>query len=465
MGAAITIPQRRRGRNRQKPRSRSPIMTRFRENRPDFTIFVMFAISSPSRVRDRRRRRALPARPPPGRWRSAGIPVRLLDRAAFPRNKPCGGGISARVLRRFPYLGRELSRIATHTVSRLLSRRARRPVDGRRSRTSPAALMIRRVEFDALLVSLAVEAGAELVTGADIVQAREDAGRVTLTARDGRRFDGADRDRRRRRPQRRRASARAESADGRRRRVALDMMEETPREQLRDRRSVAMRLVRSPSRYQVDARRGLRVHLSEARSRQHRHRLRAVAFPRGDRRGAVRRCSAGSSSSCATAASSPASRCRENFTPFLIPDRRAAARAGPRPRAARRRRRRIRQRGHRRRDLLRDGVGRARGASRLRRAADVATLAARYRRACDDEIGAELRDSVRIQRFLFADRRRIGRLIDGAHRESGDDALDARTSSIGPPLVSRPAAPDPVALAAPCLLCLSMSVRELRLRA
>ena len=34
--------------------------------------------------------------------------------------------------------------------------------------------MIRRVEFDALLVSLAVEAGAELVTGADIVQASMD---------------------------------------------------------------------------------------------------------------------------------------------------------------------------------------------------------------------------------------------------------------------------------------------------
>jgi len=47
----------------------------------------------------------------------------------------------------------------------------------------------------------------------------------------------------------------------------------------------------------------------------------------------------------------------------------------------------------------------------------VPTLALRYSRACDDEIGAELRDSVRLQRFLFADRRRIARLIDGAHRE------------------------------------------------
>ena len=41
----------------------------------------------------------------------------------------------------------------------------------------------------------------------------------------------------------------------------------------------------------------------------------------------------------------------------------------------------------------------------------------RYRRACDREIGAELRDSVLIQRYLFADRRRIARVIAGASRE------------------------------------------------
>ena len=49
--------------------------------------------------------------------------------------------------------------------------------------------------------------------------------------------------------------------------------------------------------------------------------------------------------------------------------------------------------------------------------ADVSRLAPRYRRACDHEIGTELRDSVLVQRYLFADRRRIARVIDGAHRE------------------------------------------------
>ena len=40
-----------------------------------------------------------------------------------------------------------------------------------------------------------------------------------------------------------------------------------------------------------------------------------------------------------------------------------------------------------------------------------------YRRAVSREIGAELRDSVLIQRYLFADRRRIARIIREAPRQ------------------------------------------------
>jgi len=47
----------------------------------------------------------------------------------------------------------------------------------------------------------------------------------------------------------------------------------------------------------------------------------------------------------------------------------------------------------------------------------VASLAARYRRACDHEIGAELRDAVLLQRYLFADRRRIAHVISGARTD------------------------------------------------
>ena len=45
------------------------------------------------------------------------------------------------------------------------------------------------------------------------------------------------------------------------------------------------------------------------------------------------------------------------------------------------------------------------------------SLTARYAAACNAEMGQELRESVLIQRALFADRRRIARVIKGAATE------------------------------------------------
>ena len=64
------------------------------------------------------------------------------------------------------------------------------------------------------------------------------------------------------------------------------------------------------------------------------------------------------------------------------------------------------------------------------------SLARRYRRACDDEIGSELRDSVLMQRYFFADRRRIARVIGGADGTPATvTGLDARFCH-GPSLLS-----------------------------
>jgi len=55
-----------------------------------------------------------------------------------------------------------------------------------------------------------------------------------------------------------------------------------------------------------------------------------------------------------------------------------------------------------------------------------AELASPYRRAVMKEMGAELRDSVLIQRYLFGDRRRIAAAVTGAprHRTITDLILD-----------------------------------------
>ena len=49
----------------------------------------------------------------------AGVRVLMMERHALPRQKPCGGGISTRVLARFPWLSAALPQIPTHPVSSL----------------------------------------------------------------------------------------------------------------------------------------------------------------------------------------------------------------------------------------------------------------------------------------------------------------------------------------------------------
>ena len=354
----------------------------------------------------------------------AGVAVRLLDRAAFPRNKPCGGGISMRALRRFPYLPAALSRIPTHTLRRLYLQGP----DGESAvieSAEPAALMIRRVEFDALLVSLAVEAGAELVTGADVVQASQTGDGVALTTRDGRRFEGSI----------------VIAADGvhsvvaRRLGInpgwpaaslALDMMEETPRAALRDvdpstlwvaygYQGTAVALHRSDSRAMPEGYAyifpkrdhvniGIGYVLSYFRSKLDRapYDLQRAFIDDLRSRGVV----VGDSE-------------RRNFTPFLIPVGGPLAEPG------------------RGRVLLAGDAGgfvnafTAEGIYYAMVSGDLAgravvqgdgadpiagNLATRYRRACDREIGLELRDSVSIQRHLFSDRQRIARFIRQAPR-------------------------------------------------
>jgi len=367
---------------------------------------------------------------------AAGLPVCLLDRSSFPRNKPCGGGISTRVLTRFPYLESALPRITTHTVSRL---HLEGP-DGHSTiieSDGPAALMIRRVEYDALLVSLAVEAGATLVPGVDIVQARQDAERVELVARDGRRFEGAI----------------VVAADGvnsviARRlglnpgwpasSVAIDMMEETPRAALRDVDPSTLWVA-----YGYDARKShgssSKAHSSEsshsrlATSAKRAPEGYAYIFPKRDHvnigigyvlshyrqaiDAAPYELQRGFISRLRDRGVVVGDSVKQNFTPFLIPV------GGP-----------LRETGRGRVLLAGDAGGfvnaftaegiyygmvsgelAARAILETRRG--VRNLARRYRRACDYEIGPELRDSVRIQRYLFADRRRIAQVISGANRE------------------------------------------------
>jgi geranylgeranyl reductase family protein len=83
----------------------------------------------------------------------AGAKVLLIDKAAeFPREKPCGGGLSARLLDRFPYVREFLAagEVPVNPVSRV---HLESP-DGTRvtyQQAEPILYLIRRWEFDAAL--------------------------------------------------------------------------------------------------------------------------------------------------------------------------------------------------------------------------------------------------------------------------------------------------------------------------
>jgi geranylgeranyl reductase family protein len=116
---------------------------------------------------------------------AAGIRTLLVDRATFPRNKPCGGGISVRALRRFPWLEPALAGVDVHRVGAV-------HIEGPQGATfdirrpDPCVLTVRRVEFDHALVRAAVGAGAALDEGFEITQAEAGPDGVTVRARDGR---------------------------------------------------------------------------------------------------------------------------------------------------------------------------------------------------------------------------------------------------------------------------------------
>src|SRR5688572_19617299 len=107
---------------------------------------------------------------------SAGARVLLLDRVAFPREKPCGGGGNVRAAARLPF---DRSPVVERTVTGVrFGLRTRGDFTRRYPR--PLTYMTQRSRLDAFLVERAVEAGAELRERAAARAIEPDAGGVTV---------------------------------------------------------------------------------------------------------------------------------------------------------------------------------------------------------------------------------------------------------------------------------------------
>jgi geranylgeranyl reductase family protein len=91
----------------------------------------------------------------------AGLRVCILDRARFPRLKPCGGGISCRAYKRLPYLADVLRSVPTNLVHRLVFEAPSGDAVEFAS-DEPLYAMIRRIELDHALVKHVLAGGVEL---------------------------------------------------------------------------------------------------------------------------------------------------------------------------------------------------------------------------------------------------------------------------------------------------------------
>jgi geranylgeranyl reductase family protein len=108
----------------------------------------------------------------------AGASTLLLDRARFPRDKPCGGGLTDRAVAQIPF---DVSPVVEDSVSTFELGLAYRQRFERHSET-PLLLMTQRRRLDAFLAEQAADAGAVFRDGAN----------VTDISADGRlRVDGA----------------------------------------------------------------------------------------------------------------------------------------------------------------------------------------------------------------------------------------------------------------------------------
>ncbi len=102
------------------------------------------------------------------RLATAGARVLLVDKATFPRDKPCGGGVTLRAARLLPF---SIEPVVEDVIDRLECRLAFGARFTRRAR-APLAYMTQRRRLDHFLLEQAAAAGAEVRQGVT-VDARE----------------------------------------------------------------------------------------------------------------------------------------------------------------------------------------------------------------------------------------------------------------------------------------------------
>ena len=93
-----------------------------------------------------------------------GLSVALIEKETFPRDKPCGGGLPTRVLKRFPYIEPFIDAISYGSVTHSSSLRYQLDF----VRDKPLVYTVLRSQFDHQLALLAQSSGATLIQGTPV---------------------------------------------------------------------------------------------------------------------------------------------------------------------------------------------------------------------------------------------------------------------------------------------------------
>ena len=121
------------------------------------------------------------------RLAAAGLRVLLIDKAkSFPREKPCGGGITARALARLSFVRDALAQVSTNALSAMyLESPDGTGMEYRDLRGEPILYLVRRIEWDAELFRRASAVAAQVALGVTVTGMVTDPEGVALTTAGG----------------------------------------------------------------------------------------------------------------------------------------------------------------------------------------------------------------------------------------------------------------------------------------
>ena len=112
-----------------------------------------------------------------------GLSVLLIDKEKFPRDKPCGGGLPLRVLKRFPYI-KDINVIESYSYGGYVYSPSLR-YKAEIHKQEPIIAMVLRKKFDNALVKLAIDNGAHFQDGKTVIDLKITLDKVQIALNDG----------------------------------------------------------------------------------------------------------------------------------------------------------------------------------------------------------------------------------------------------------------------------------------